>query len=58
MIGKQYEAALEQLAAIMDRDEYFDDSYAQQAMLRIFNIIGRDHPLVSKYRANLKRYAH
>lgn len=58
VIGKQYKAALEQVAAIMDRDEYFADSYAQQAMLRVFNIIGGDHPLASKYRSNLKRYTH
>jgi len=27
-------------------------------MLKLFNVVGTDNPLVSKFRSNLKRYAH
>lgn len=34
------------------------ENYAKKAMLRVFNIIGREHPLLAQYRAHLKRYTH
>jgi len=31
-------------------------NYAQGAMLKIFNILGSEHPFIAQYRTNLKRY--
>ncbi|MBI3561747.1 MAG: tetratricopeptide repeat protein [Gammaproteobacteria bacterium] len=58
VITQQYDLALAQLATIMEQQPGFNANYAQQAMLRVFNIIGREHPLVARYRDYLKRYSH
>lgn len=55
---QKYDLALQQLATIIAMDAAFNDNYAKQAMLRVFNIIGRDHPLVVQYRGHLQRYTH
>lgn len=54
----QYQQALEELAAIIDTDPGFRDNYGKSAMLRLFNVLGADDALVSKYRPKLARYAH
>jgi putative thioredoxin len=56
VMQQQYESALQLLVNIMDNDAGYNDNYAQKAMLRIFNIIGREHPLVVQYCASLQRY--
>jgi len=58
VLYQQYEPALRELVKIIDSDQHYADNYAQKAMLRIFTILGTDHPLVSKYRPYLKRYTH
>ena len=57
-VQQQYEQALEQLVNIIDIDPGYADNYAQKAMLRLFNLLGSEHPLVTKFRPTLKRYAH
>ncbi len=58
VIHQDYEKALNVLVKMMDLDHSFDDSYAQKAMLKIFNILGTEHSLVAEFRPNLKRYKH
>ena len=58
VIHQLYENALNELVNIMDIDPAYTDNYAQKAMLNIFNILGNEHALVTKFRPNLKRYTH
>lgn len=58
VMQQDYAAALQQLVAIMELDAEYDGRYPQQAMLRIFNILGSEHPLIGEYRKNLSRYTH
>lgn len=58
VIGQQYEQALQQLVRIMHVDASYRDDYARRAMLKLFNILGAGHELVSRFRPELKRYAH
>jgi putative thioredoxin len=58
VIQQQYEQALQELVSIMERDPSYKENYAQKAMLKVFDIVGRDHELVSRYRSNLMRYSH
>ncbi len=55
---QDYESALQQLVQIMEIEAQYQDNYAQKAMLKIFNILGTDHPLTTQYRPNLNRYIH
>lgn len=58
VVQQEYELALQQLVAIMELEAEYKDKYPQQAMLKIFNILGKEHPLISQYRPNLNRYIH
>jgi len=58
VIEGNFDAALLQLVEIMESDQGFDNNYAQSAMLRVFNLLGDKHPLISKFRPNLSRYTH
>lgn len=55
---QEYEQALQQLVAIMEIEQEYQDNYAQKAMLKIFNILGKENPLLGQYRPNLNRYIH
>jgi len=58
VIQQQYELALQQLVSIMDTEPGYADNYAQKTMLRVFNLLGTDHPLIARYRPALRRYTH
>lgn len=58
VVDQQHEKALQQLAGIMAIDPGYNDNYARNAMLKVFNILGSEHALVREYRPSLKRYAH
>lgn len=58
VVQQQYELALQQLEAMMEIDKSYNDNYPQQAMLRIFRLLGNAHPLTAQYRSQLTRYAH
>ncbi len=58
ILQSEYDSALQQLAKMMELDAGFDGNYPQQAMLKVFNVLGSDHPLVGKYRPDLKHYIH
>jgi putative thioredoxin len=58
VVDQQHEKALQQLVNMMDIDPGYQDNYARNAMLKLFNILGSDHALVREFRPSLKRYAH
>lgn len=58
VVQQDYEAALQQLVTIMELQAEYMENYAQKAMLKIFNILGNEDPLISQYRLNLNRYIH
>jgi putative thioredoxin len=53
MLLENYEAALEQLLAILKRDRQFKDDAGRKGMLKVFDILGSQHPLVSDYRKRM-----
>ena len=53
---QNYEQALSTLVDIMEQDQNFDEEYARKAMLRIFTLLGDEHPLINEYRPQLRRY--
>lgn len=50
---QQWEPALAQLLAIVQRDRAFADDGARRMMLALFDALGDQHPLVSQYRRQL-----
>lgn len=53
-----YEAALDQLMALMQKDRKYGDDAARKGMLRIFDILGGSGELVSRYRAQMFNALH
>jgi putative thioredoxin len=51
----EYEAALSELLEVVERDAAFDDQAARRAMLDVFEVLGREHPLTESFRAALAR---
>lgn len=58
VIEQQYDQAFQELSNIVELDQGYNDNYAQNAMLRILDILGPDQELGSKIRVCLKRYTH
>jgi putative thioredoxin len=48
-----YEPALAELLAVVERDAAFEDQAARRAMLDVFELLGRDHPLTEDFRSAL-----
>ncbi|MCF7992983.1 MAG: thioredoxin [Thiohalocapsa sp.] len=55
VIAGDYEAALENLMTLMQKDRAYGDDAARKGMLRIFDLLGGSGDLVSRYRARLSR---
>lgn len=58
VLQSDFAQALDQLVQMMELDARYDENFPQKAMLKVFNILGPEHPLVDQYRPNLKRYIH
>ncbi len=58
VLNKDYAEALQLLVEIMEMDKNYNDAYPRVAMLKIFNILGQEHQLVTQFRASLRRYTH
>lgn len=54
VVSEDYASALQQLAALHEQAAEFDAGYAPQAMRRLFNLLGDEHPLVLAYRRHLR----
>lgn len=53
-----YEGALEQLLAILQRDRGFRDEAARKAMVAVFNLLGGKGELVTRYRTRMFNALH
>jgi putative thioredoxin len=51
----KYEAALPELLAVVERDPELEEQGARRAMLDVFELLGRDHPLTLEFRSELAR---
>ena len=51
----RHEEALTELLEVVKRDKRFDDEAARKAMLDLFTVIGPDHELTARFRAELSR---
>jgi len=49
----RHEEALATFLEIISRDREFEDGAARKAMLDVFTLLGRDHPLVDEYQRKL-----
>jgi putative thioredoxin len=54
VLAGDYQAALDNLLTVMQRDRGFGDDAARKGMLMVFDLLG-DDPLVTTYRAKLSR---
>lgn len=52
-ISADYETALEQFLALVQRDRNYGNDAGRKAMLTLFNLLGNDHPLTQTYRKRL-----
>ncbi|HEK1007388.1 TPA: thioredoxin [Pseudomonas putida] len=50
---QQYEAALDGLLKLFQRNRAYENGLPQKAMLQVFELLGSDHPLVGVYRRRL-----
>jgi putative thioredoxin len=51
----KYEEALPELLAAVERDPELEEQGARRAMLDVFELLGRDHPLTLEFRSQLAR---
>jgi putative thioredoxin len=59
LVGRgEYEAALEQFIEILRIDRAFRDDAGREGLLSVFEILGNEHPLVSRYRAQMSSLLH
>lgn len=54
-LAGEFEPAMNQLLAIVERNRSYGDDAGRRALVGLFNLLGNQHPLTSKYRALLSR---
>ncbi|MGR6034970.1 MAG: thioredoxin [Candidatus Nitrosoglobus sp.] len=57
-LSGHYQSALEQFMGLLKRDRKYRDDGARKALLAVFNILGSEHELVTRYRRQMFRYLH
>lgn len=50
---QQYEAAMDGLLKLFQRNRAYENGLPQKALLQVFELLGTEHPLVSVYRRKL-----
>lgn len=58
VLAGDYQAALEQFMAIMQRDPQFGDAAGRNGLIAIFEILGNEDPLVTTYRRRMFSLLH
>jgi putative thioredoxin len=58
VVSGDYAAGMDQFIDILRIDRSFGDDAARKALLSVFEILGSDHPLVSRYRAKMSSLLH
>ncbi len=58
ILNKEYTPALQLLVDMMAIDRHFNNDYPRVAMLKVFNILGQGHDLVTQFRPSLRCYTH
>lgn len=58
IVNNEFEAAMDQLLAIMQRDRTFEDDGGRKGMLAVFDMLGGSGELVSEYRTRLANALH
>ncbi len=58
VLNKEYANALQLLVDIIKIDKNYNGAYPRVAMLKIFNMLGQDHELVTRFRPSLRCYTH
>ncbi len=53
IMAGEYEEAMEHLLEIMRRDRKFQDDAGRKGLLSVFNLLGNEGPLVSRYRGKM-----
>ncbi len=53
VLEQDYEAAMEQLLEVMRHNKRYRDDVARKSMLSIFELLGREDPLVVRYRSQM-----
>ena len=54
LFADEYQEALAELLAILERDAGFRDGAARRAMTAVFELLGNEHPLTERYRVLMK----
>ena len=49
----QFQPALQQLLEIMKRDRAYNDDAGRKGLIRLFEMLGSDNPLVGEYRRRM-----
>ncbi|MEJ2343805.1 MAG: thioredoxin [Gammaproteobacteria bacterium] len=58
VLGGDYEAAMEQFLAVLQRDRGFGDDAGRKALLSVFNLLGEQDPRVGAYRRRMFNALH
>ncbi len=56
ILSGQLEAAMDQLLEIVKRDRKFKDDIGRKGLLKVFELLGNNHPLATQYRRKLAVY--